>query len=210
MQEQSYHHGNLRTALLEEAERSVIAHGAAALSLREIARAIGVSHTAPRRHFADRTALLDAVAQRGFDTLGLRLAEAISAAEPAFEARLRALAHTYVDFTEGRMPLVELMYASKHGSETMAAPAAARAAYAVPYAVIEEAARAGQLADHLGPQAAARLVFAAVHGLAVLLSTGMIASDDTPDVVNASVDGLLGGLSSTERRIARPSRARPE
>ncbi|MFJ8162198.1 TetR/AcrR family transcriptional regulator [Streptomyces sp. NPDC096136] len=194
MQERSYHHGNLRTALLEEAERSVVAHGAAALSLREIARAIGVSHTAPRRHFPDRTALLDALAQRGFDTLALRLTEAISAAGPTFEERLRAVAHTYVGYAEGRMPLVELMYASKHGAETLAAPGAARAAYAIPYAVIEEAAGAGELAGGLTPQAAARLVFAAVHGLAVLLSTGMIASDDTPDVVDAAVDGLLGGL----------------
>lgn len=48
------------------------------------------------------------------------------------------------------MPLVELMYASKHGAETLAAPGAARAAYAVPYAVIEEAHRTGELADGLG------------------------------------------------------------
>ncbi|MFI8260771.1 MULTISPECIES: TetR/AcrR family transcriptional regulator [unclassified Streptomyces] len=196
MQERGYHHGNLRTALLEEAERSIVANGAAALSLRELSRGLGVSHTAPRRHFPDRAALLDALAQRGFDTLALRLAEAISAAGPSFETRLRAIAHTYVAYAQGRMPLVELMYASKHGSETLAAPAAARAAYAVPYAVIEEAHRTGELDGGLGAQEAARLVFATVHGLAVLLSTGMIPSGDASKTVDTSIDGLLRGLGS--------------
>ncbi|MFE2246312.1 TetR/AcrR family transcriptional regulator [Streptomyces lavendulae] len=107
--------------------------------MRELSRGLGVSHTAPRRHFPDRAALLDALAQHGFDTLALRLTEAISAAGPSFENRLRAIAHTYLSYTQGRMPLVELMYASKHGAETLAAPGAGRAAYAVPYAVIEEA-----------------------------------------------------------------------
>ncbi|WP_037890765.1 TetR/AcrR family transcriptional regulator [Streptomyces sp. NRRL S-87] len=196
MQERSYHHGNLRTALLEEAERSVIEHGVAALSLRELARGLGVSHAAPRRHFPDRAALLDALAQRGFDTLGERLAGAVAAAGPSFEARLRAIAQTYVAYTAGRMPVVELMYASKHAAETAAAPAAARAAYAVPYAVIEEAHRGGELAEGQDPQAAARLVFAALHGLAVLLNGGMIAAVDVPATVDTAVDGLLSGLGS--------------
>ncbi|MGW2992343.1 TetR/AcrR family transcriptional regulator [Streptomyces sp. NPDC001193] len=196
MQERGYHHGNLRTALLEEAERSIVANGAAALSLRELSRGLGVSHTAPRRHFPDRAALLDALAQRGFDALALRLAEAISAAGPSFETRLRAIAHAYVTYAQGRMPLVELMYAGKHGSESLAAPAAARAAYAVPYAVIEEAHRTGELDGGLGAQEAARLVFATVHGLAVLLSTGMIPSGDASRAVDTSIDGLLRGLGS--------------
>ncbi|MFE2552290.1 TetR/AcrR family transcriptional regulator [Streptomyces sp. NPDC059355] len=202
MQERGYHHGNLRTALLEEAERSVIENGVGALSLRELSRGLGVSHTAPRRHFPDRAALLDALAQRGFDTLALRLAEAISAAGPSFEDRLRAIARTYIAYAQGRMPLVELMYASKHGAETLGAPGAARAAYAVPYAVIEEAHRAGELADGLGAQDAARLVFATVHGLAVLLSTGMIPSAHAPNIVDTSVNGLMGGLGSRSARNA--------
>ncbi|MEW2235322.1 helix-turn-helix domain-containing protein, partial [Streptomyces sp. NPDC024062] len=61
-----YHHGNLRTDLLDAAERSLRAHGAEQLSLRDLARDVGVSHAAPRRHFADRRALLDALAESGF------------------------------------------------------------------------------------------------------------------------------------------------
>ena len=75
----SYHHGNLRAALLEEAERA-LASGRE-LSLRELAREVGVSHAAPRRHFADKQALLDAMAQDGFERLGAELGEALAAAK---------------------------------------------------------------------------------------------------------------------------------
>ena len=54
MAERPYHHGNLRTALLDAAERTMRDRGVQDLSLRELARDVGVSHGAPRRHFADR------------------------------------------------------------------------------------------------------------------------------------------------------------
>src|SRR5215210_7221004 len=70
-----YHHGNLRPALLAAAERT-LARGEE-LSLRELAREIGVSHAAPRRHFAGKQALLDALAQDGFERLGSEMAAAL-------------------------------------------------------------------------------------------------------------------------------------
>ena len=66
-----YHHGNLRAALLAQAERTLADGGD--LSLRELARQIGVSHAAPRRHFAGKQALLDALAEDGFERLGAEL-----------------------------------------------------------------------------------------------------------------------------------------
>src|SRR5918998_6710951 len=65
-----YHHGSLRRALLERAEEALADGGSQRLSLRELARDIGVSHAAPRRHFADKQALLDALALDGFERLG--------------------------------------------------------------------------------------------------------------------------------------------
>ena len=67
-----YHHGSLRPALLEAAERALDRGGVQALSLRELAREIGVSHAAPRRHFAGKQALLDALAEDGYERLGQR------------------------------------------------------------------------------------------------------------------------------------------
>jgi len=66
----TYHHGDLRTALLRAAAKRLEKQGVAALSLREAARRVGVSHNAPYRHFADREALLAALAAQGFDMLG--------------------------------------------------------------------------------------------------------------------------------------------
>ncbi|HWA80524.1 MAG TPA: TetR/AcrR family transcriptional regulator, partial [Acetobacteraceae bacterium] len=62
-----YHHGNLREALLQAAEEALESGGAQDISLRELSRKLGVSHTSPRRHFADKQALLDALAVRGFE-----------------------------------------------------------------------------------------------------------------------------------------------
>ncbi len=73
MDERPYHHGNLRTALLAEAERTVRERGVQDLSLRELAREVGVSHGAPRRHFPDSQSLLNALAESGFLRLGREL-----------------------------------------------------------------------------------------------------------------------------------------
>ncbi|MEU9128421.1 TetR/AcrR family transcriptional regulator [Kitasatospora sp. NPDC048540] len=195
MPERSYHHGNLRTVLLDEAERALIETGVQDLSLRALARDAGVSHGAPRRHFPDRAALLEALAVRGFENLAARLTEALDGARGGFEPQLRAIAHAYVAFAIGRMPLVELMFASKHREGTDATLAAAHAAYAVPFAAISAARRRGELLG-TDEQAAGRLAFATLHGLAVLLNTGMIADSDVAATVDTAVDGLLTGLAA--------------
>src|SRR5918999_4839894 len=64
-----YHHGNLRRALLDEALATIRTEGVDGLTLREIGARLGVSRTALYRHFADKRALLTAVATEGFRTL---------------------------------------------------------------------------------------------------------------------------------------------
>jgi AcrR family transcriptional regulator len=64
-----YHHGNLRRALLDEALATIRAEGVSGLTLRQIGARVGVSRTALYRHFADKRALLMAVASEGFRTL---------------------------------------------------------------------------------------------------------------------------------------------
>ena len=71
-----YHHGNLRRALLDEALATIQAEGVEGLTLREIGARVGVSRTALYRHFADKRALLSAVASEGFRTLRLQLVTA--------------------------------------------------------------------------------------------------------------------------------------
>src|SRR5712691_4818265 len=81
-----YHHGNLRPALVAEAVRVLAEGDAASLSLRELARRLGVSHAAPYRHFADKDALLAAIAQQGFELLAAEV-EAAAAQHPDEPAR---------------------------------------------------------------------------------------------------------------------------
>ncbi|MEU8440903.1 TetR/AcrR family transcriptional regulator [Streptomyces microflavus] len=64
--ERTYHHGDLRRAILSAALDAIAAEGPAALSLRDLARRAGVSHAAPAHHFKDRTGLLTAVAAEGY------------------------------------------------------------------------------------------------------------------------------------------------
>jgi AcrR family transcriptional regulator len=76
----TYHHGDLRAAILDEAARLVAEQGADRVSLRELAREAGVSHAAPAHHFTDRRGLFTALAAEGFELLAADLA----AARPRF------------------------------------------------------------------------------------------------------------------------------
>lgn len=69
----SYHHGDLREAILQAAARAVERDGPASLNLRALAREVGVSHTAPRHHFGDKRGVLTALATQGYAELAGRL-----------------------------------------------------------------------------------------------------------------------------------------
>src|SRR3954463_2724045 len=106
-----YHHGNLRAALLDEAERRL---GNGDLSLGERARAAGVSHGAPRRHFTDKQALLDALAEEGFERLRAQRRAAFATAEPGLAPPRAPFAPAYIGFATRHAALLELMFAVKH------------------------------------------------------------------------------------------------
>lgn len=89
-----YHHGNLRASLLDAADALLAAHGVQGLTLREVARAAGVSHGAPYHHFASLDELLAAVAERGFQVLGDAVAEAVTQGDP--RERLLRVSTAYV------------------------------------------------------------------------------------------------------------------
>lgn len=107
-----YHHGNLRAELLAAAERAL--ESGEEISLRELSRELGVSHTSPRRHFADKQALLDALAVSGFERFEAALVKAAKAKGDSFEARLTRLAQAYVNFALTYPALFALMFAAKH------------------------------------------------------------------------------------------------
>lgn len=103
----AYHHGDLKTALRVQAERILVERGVAEVGLREVARALGVSHNAPYRHFASREALLAEIAAGGFQRLGAMYAEAITPDDPT--ARVTAIGHMYLRFALAEPAVFRLM-----------------------------------------------------------------------------------------------------
>lgn len=93
----SYHHGDLRRALLDAALATLAAGGAEALSFRTLGKRVGVDHTAAYRHFADKRALLAALAEEGFDELARDVATA-AAGPGSAHARLLSVLRSYVGF----------------------------------------------------------------------------------------------------------------
>ena len=104
----TYHHGDLPTALIEAALELLDTTSAEALSLREVARRAGVSAAAPYRHYADKEALLAAVAARGFDQLAQRLLAADGASAP--DNALVAQGVAYVGFALDQPAMFQLMF----------------------------------------------------------------------------------------------------
>lgn len=102
-----YHHGNLQASLLQAAETLLEARGASALTLREVAKAAGVSHAAPYHHFDNLEALTAAVAERGFAVL----ADDMAAAQGAdVRERLLGICEAYVRFALRRPEQFRLMF----------------------------------------------------------------------------------------------------
>ena len=106
----SYHHGNLRAELLDTAIEQLREQGTEELSLRALARAIGVSQTAPYRHFADKGDLLAAMATRGYRNLLGCLQQAGASAGSNPRDQLIAFAHAYVDYAASNPKLFKLMF----------------------------------------------------------------------------------------------------
>lgn len=103
----TYHHGNLREALLDAAEALLSKRGIEGLTLREVARRAGVSHGAPYHHFTSRDALLAALAERGFTDLG-RAMQAAAGVTP--RDRLVAICEAYVAFAAVHPTRFRLMF----------------------------------------------------------------------------------------------------
>jgi AcrR family transcriptional regulator len=193
MADRPYHHGNLRAALLGEAERTLRDQGIDALSLRDLARQAGVSHAAPRRHFADRQALLDALATSGFMRLGDDVRAAIDAAAEDYQSRLRAVATAYVRFATRDAALLELMFAAKNAgpdAKDSDQSAALSEASERLFTTVGHLIRQGQQADELAegdPERLLLLLVATLQGIAALTTSGRVRTDQTDALIADAV-----------------------
>ncbi len=195
----TYHHGDLRAACVRAAIELLDEHGETALSLRAVARRAGVSPAAPYRHYADREALVSAVAAVGYRELAERLVAAHPS--PSTPQQLADVAVAYVRFALERPALFRIMFGEpcdRDNDERVAATAA------VSLYVREIVERAFPQAD---AEALATAIWALVHGLAFLHLDGKLETA-TPsavaDRVTAAIKALLTatrvGMGSAGRR----------
>jgi len=187
-----YHHGNLRAALLAEAERTLRERGIDELSLRDLARQAGVSHAAPRRHFADRQALLEALAEAGFLRLGDEMRAAIDTAGDDYETQVRAAATAYVRFATEDAALLDLMYIVKRGEHSVALDEAFGRLFSTFDALIRHGQQAGQLRQG-DPDRLRLLLLAAVQGIAALVTSGSIDAAQSGELIADAVAQFASG-----------------
>ena len=177
----SYHHGNLRQALLDHAVALARAGGPDAVVLRDVQKAAGVSNSAAYRHYADRQALLNEVQVYGMTLLGESMLEALAAIpargsrERRALARLRATGQSYVDFALAEPGLFRTAFAPGGLSHTDSSVAPERHPFMILSGCIDDLVTVGVLTpsrrDGLDEAA-----WAAVHGLAVLFLDGPLAA----------------------------------
>lgn len=193
----SYHHGSLQEALVDAAAQLAAERGAAAVSLREVARRAGVSQAAPYHYFTDKSALLAAVAAAGFRLFDAAQAAALASAPPDPAARLSALGVSYVRFALDRPHYFKVMF-RPHLIEHAKYPSLAEVS-GCSFERLVDTVRAARLAagnDDDDPLAAATLVWSVPHGLATLYLDGPISEATSPRALEALVRAATPALAA--------------
>ena len=193
----AYHHGDLRAALVEAALELARPTGAEAIVLREVTRRAGVTPRAAYRHFADRDALVRAVAQRALARLAAAIEERIRAAGgPDGMAMLQAVGESYIAFALDEPGLFDVAFFAMDDMVNSGAPESAAACGLSPFQLLESAletlVREGRLpAEDVGD--AVITCWSGVHGFATLAARGPLR--ELPrDLVDAKAVRLVAGL----------------
>jgi AcrR family transcriptional regulator len=175
----AYHHGDLRRALIAAALAEVEKVGPESVNLSGLAKALGVSQPAPYRHFADREALLAAVAAQGFELYDAALDEAVAAGSRFSSSKRVAAAH--VTFGFAHPGLYRLMFAPY--------PALASPARDAAFARLLEAVRA--IGYGQGARKRALRIWAAAHGLVMLAGQPGFEQDVTGASLTSLIDDFV-------------------
>ncbi|MCX5174408.1 TetR/AcrR family transcriptional regulator [Streptomyces virginiae] len=193
MAKDRYHHGDLHGALLDAAETLVRERGADGWSLREASARVGVSPSAAYHHFNSRDALVSALSEVVLARLGNRLRDAMDAALEQGPERLAACGRAYVTWAVEDPAVARLVF---RGGATTARSAISPHPHDVLTTELDRLTETGHLPPGARP-GAEFVVWAAIHGLAVLLIDGLVHIDDregvecqTERLVFATFNGL--------------------
>jgi AcrR family transcriptional regulator len=188
----SYHHGDLRQSLIDGAIALMGETGISELSLRQVARRVGVSHNAPYRHFEDKEALLAAVAAQGFQSLQEAMETARQQVPAEAAKRLEAIGIAYVMFALAQPLHYRLMFGDYrcHFGKYPDLTEASQQAFLVLLTTIQEGQTTGVFSQ-ADPMDMARVAWSLVHG------QSMLALDDKLNVNPAQLAAFLQFSSKT-------------
>ena len=201
----TYHHGDLRDALVQAALGEVEVGGPEAISISALAKKLGVSQPAPYKHFADRESLLTAVTTEAFRQFNAVLRDSIG--KPSRRSKLSRLAQATLDFGLRRNGIYRLMFASR----TMACAAKGSELHSAAMETFElllealEAPAVGLLRERSALQ-----IWAALHGVVMLaeqgLLTGQLGNVSREELVEDIVEQIKLALSVAIKTAGKSSR----
>ncbi len=190
----AYHHGDLRDALLTEALKIIEKRGVAEISLRDLARRLGVSSAAPYHHFASRADLLLALAQDGFGRFEGAMREELARVDDSPIEQLRALGRAYLEFSVNHPGLYRLMFASAFDLEYHQGQSVGAKAFnmlrEVVAACLEQSGRHDE-----DPMPSCLAMWGGVHGIVALRLDGELVAMCSKDQIDALCEEALLSLS---------------
>lgn len=199
-----YHHGDLKVALVDAVEQVVRERGVGHVSLRAVARQVGVTHAASAHHFENKAGLLTAFATQGYVQLAWAVTAAIDEAQPVDgPSMLEAVGRGYVRFAIANPGRFEVMFRlDLLNADDPDFVAASEGAYALLVGTVARCLSEGFLGEN-DPEVVAVSAWSMVHGLAALWISGRLAeriSEKDPNrladrVSRLYVDSVLRAMS---------------
>ena len=188
----SYHHGNLHDTLLQVGEVLLEEKGVGEVSLRELAKAAGVSHTAPYRHFKDKHALLAALGAIGYRRLAEAMEACVTEHPDAPLAQLAQSSHAYVSLAIHHPQMTNLMFGGVLQPEAWSEELMQESnrAFDGLLVIIGNGQQQGLYVDKDAMEIAL-LVWSTVHGFSMLCSAGHLRDiSDDENKIHALVDSM--------------------
>jgi AcrR family transcriptional regulator len=201
----TYHHGDLRSALVREAARTIREEGVNGVTLRDVGKRLGVSRTALYRHFADKSALFAAIAREGFQAFARDLRNAWQTAGGG-RTGLSAMGAAYVRFAVENPAHYRIMFGGfKHLSDS---DAALRGDAAASFHVLVDAIASMQSAGVIrgdDRMALGHFIWATVHGIAMLAIDGQLGPDAAASeaLTTFALERLMTGVALPSQRTSR-------
>ncbi len=192
----AYHHGNLSAALIDAALALIMDKGPDALTIREVAARAGVSHAAPYRHFADKSALMAELAKQGFDLMVAQMRRRMAAYPDDPLMQLKYCGIGYIEFALAHPAHYKVMFGP--WQEQKPTSEALKISSAAAFQTLFNAISACQARDVVragDPMAMALAAWSMVHGFSMLRIDGLVQESAFGQALPVMMEGVIDNLN---------------